>query len=136
MRTTTKILFTVLIGALIGTVSAQTNLPRGLPSDQILPTRLDGYRLVTIDRTKEIIFDVDGKRVTVEVPLFIYVPEGDKLAESREALKAIHSELARLASQREPVDPERLATLFLALDGILNKPQPVLMSPSDIKPLN
>lgn len=113
----------LLLGA--ASAFAQSNLPLGLPADQLAPTKLDGYRLVSLDRTKEIVLEISGKRVTVEVPLFIYLPETDHVGQMKSGLKAIHEDLARLAASREPVDPQRLMTLFLALDRVLNAPDPV-----------
>jgi hypothetical protein len=114
-----------LLVCFAGLGRAQSNLPLGLPADQMLPLTLDGYKLVALDRTKEVIFDIGDKRVTVEVPLFVYVPETDLLLARIEGLKAVHADLGRLASQRDPVDPQRLMTLYLALDRILTQAQVV-----------
>ncbi|MDD2765263.1 MAG: hypothetical protein PHE83_14965 [Opitutaceae bacterium] len=108
----------------------QSNLPLGLPADQILPLSLDGYKLVSLDRTKELVFDLGDKRVTVEVPLFVYLPEADLVAGKLAGLKAIQAELGRLASQRDPVDPQRLMTLFLALDRITSQSETVKLAPA------
>ena len=103
--------------------SAQSNLPIGLPSDQMVPLKLDGYRLVKLDRTKEVVFDFgpENKKLTAVVPLFIYLPERDQASEMREGLRAIHDQLARLAAQKHEIDPAQILTVFLALDRILSQ---------------
>ncbi len=115
-------LFTWFVLAAIATYAGESprNLPLGLPADQTVPLKLDGYRLVSLDRTKEVtfVFD-DGRKVTADVPIFIYLPERDHAGEFKEGLQAIHKQLGALASQRQPVDSAQLMTIFLALDRLL-----------------
>jgi hypothetical protein len=123
-------LFALALSAgLLPAQTNQTNLPLGLPTDQALPLKLDGYKLVCLDRKKEVIFDIDGKRVPGEVPIFIYIPEADAASELKHGLRAIHSELARMSSQRDAVNPEKLMTLYLALDRLLAMQETLSVKP-------
>lgn len=116
-------------------VRAQTNLPLGLNAEHNIPVSLDGFRLVALDRTKEVVFQVDGKKLTVEVPIFVYLPEGDQGAELRKGLHAIHADLARMSAERENIDPQRLMTIVLALDRLMRKEPPLATKPPAPDPL-
>lgn len=97
--------------------AAAADLPLGQPADQLVPLEIDGYQLVTLDRTKSVVFMIDGKTpLRVDVPLFVYMPKRDGMAEAIEALKAVHAQLGEAAAAGKPVESGKLLTLYLAMD--------------------
>ena len=58
--------------------------------DPVLPLRIPGYELRTLDRKKAVLFNVSGAWVQASVPVFVYYPtnardRGDALVRLREA---------------------------------------------------
>ena len=121
---------------LVAGAEPHPNLPLGLPSDQNVPTKLDGYKLVALDRTKEAVFlfDEHNIRLKVDLPIFIYIPERDRATEMRRGLSAIHSQLAQLSSQSMPVEAAQLMTLFLALDRVISSAELPVAHPDAKEP--
>lgn len=65
-----------------------------LVDDAVLPLKIPGYELRTLDRRKDVLFNVDGSWVRASVPVFVYFPTGSKsridgLAHLREVYQSL-----------------------------------------------
>ena len=62
--------------------------------DPVLPLKISGYELRTLDRRKDVLFNVDGSWVRASVPVFVYFPTDSKtrtdgLAHLREVYQSL-----------------------------------------------
>jgi hypothetical protein len=62
--------------------------------DPVLPLKIPGYELRTLDRRKDVLFNVDGSWVRASVPVFVYFPTDSKtrtdgLAHLREVYQSL-----------------------------------------------
>ena len=62
--------------------------------DPALPLKIPGYELRTLDRQKDVLFNVDGSWVRASVPVFVYFPTDaknrtDGLAHLREVYQSL-----------------------------------------------
>lgn len=69
-----------------------------------VPLAMPGYELRQMDIGKRITFDVQGRMVDMEIPIFVYVPTvttGSAIAPRR--FREIYNRIVKIASE-EPVD--------------------------------
>lgn len=85
----------------------------------MLPLRIPGYELRTLDVRKPVVFDVAGGRVTVSLPIYLYYPTAfaDR-SEATRLLQQAYGEAIRLGQQSQ-WSAEDLRRILSALDASL-----------------
>jgi hypothetical protein len=109
------------LAALVGILFFAPRLPAAAPADDpILPATIPGYELRALDVRKPVLFDIDGERVRVSLPIFLYYPTAQ--IEHREAtrlLRQAYDDAIRLG-QRPEWTAADLQRIIAALDASLN----------------
>lgn len=83
----------------------------------MLPLTIPGYELRTLDRHKDVLFNVDGTWVRASVPVFVYFPTGPKSdAKGLAQLRRVYGQLIRLGQKPDWTAAE-LQAVIADLDG-------------------
>jgi hypothetical protein len=92
-----------------------------LPAEEpVLPLRIPGYELRSLDVRKPVVFEVAGGEVRVSLPIYLYYPTA--CADRREAVKLLrqaYGDMIRLG-QREDWTAGDLRRILSTLDASLS----------------
>jgi hypothetical protein len=109
------------LAALVGILSFAPWLPAAdLADDPILPAKIPGYELRALDVRKPVLFDVNGERVRVSLPIFLYYPTSQiEHQEAARLVRQAYDDMVRMGQQPEwsAADLQRIVA---ALDASLN----------------
>jgi hypothetical protein len=108
------------LAALTGLLFFASRLPAAASADDpILPATSPGYELRTLDVRKPVLFDVNGARVRVSLPIFLYYPTSQfERQEAARLLRQAYDDAVRLGRQPEWTAAE-LQRMIAALDASL-----------------
>ena len=82
-----------------------------------IPQVVDGWELHVLDITKSVIFQLpDGRRQTVEVPIFVYLPGKSEGTSAADNLKDVASNIKELIAKGEPVTAQELRILLSSVE--------------------
>lgn len=91
--------------------------PASAREEPAIPQVVDGWELHVLDVTKSVIFQLpDGRRQTVEVPIFVYLPVKGEGASTADSLKDVASNIKELIAKGEPVTAQELRILLSTIE--------------------
>ena len=90
-------------------------------NDPVLPLSIPGYELRSLDVRKPVVFDVNGDRVRISLPIFLYcpAPRGGR-SEALRLLRQAYDDAIRLGRQSEWSAAD-LQRIIAALDGSIRQ---------------